>query len=173
MSLSAILLGLVFLLWIILTVIFSMFSGKFKIVSKIGVFGYLIPQWNFFAPNPGTSDFYLLYRTQTESGVLSHWKNLNEISERKWYSTFWNPDKIRKKAILDYAIEFKSSFSKIEKENDEKFLIISSPYLLIINLISNILKGSKEKFVQFLILEENCSNNEMTTCLISKMHKIN
>ncbi|WP_340062984.1 hypothetical protein [Ascidiimonas aurantiaca] len=168
-----ILLSIFFLLWIIATFIFSMFSGRFKFATKIGIFGYLVPQWNFFAPNPGISDFYLLYRTQTESGIVSHWKNLDEISKRKWYSIFWNPDKIKKKAILDYAIELKSSFSKIEKKEDENLLTISSPYLLILNLISCMLKNNSEQnFIQFMILEENCLTEDISACLISKLHKI-
>ncbi len=168
-----IVLALVFFLWIVATVIFSIYSSKFKLLSKIGIFGYLVPQWNFFAPNPGMSDFYLLYRTQTESGEVSNWKNINEIPKRKWYSIFWNPDKIKKKAILDYAVELKSSFSDIKNEGDEQLLTISSPYLLIINSISYMLKNSGHNFVQFMILEENCLTEDISACLISKLHKIN
>lgn len=39
------------------------------------VFG-LIPVWTFFAPNPGMTDYYLLYQDRLPAGSFDNWRRV-------------------------------------------------------------------------------------------------
>lgn len=61
----------------------------------------IIPSWNFFAPNPGTTDYHLLYRDKLESGELSVWREIPIDKEPSLLRAVWNPRKRKSKVLSD------------------------------------------------------------------------
>ena len=64
--------------------------------------GWTIPQWRFFAPNPGTENVHILYRQQ-ENDEWGRWVELLGGHQTKWHSGFWNPGSRGYKAVFDAA----------------------------------------------------------------------
>ena len=91
--------AVVFLGWFALSV-----ANQFDLLSeKIGRFDYLklIPRWTFFAPNPGTNDYHLVYRDQQSDGTFSSWQELAELNSGHNVSCLWNPQRRVTKTIAD------------------------------------------------------------------------
>lgn len=65
-------------------------------------FGWTIPQWRFFAPNPGTENVHILYRQQ-DNGTWSPWTELPTRYRPTWHSGIWNPGNRGYKALFDAA----------------------------------------------------------------------
>jgi len=61
----------------------------------------VIPAWNFFAPNPGTTDYHLLYRDKLESDDLSVWREIPIEKEPSLLKAIWNPHKRKSKVLSD------------------------------------------------------------------------
>jgi hypothetical protein len=54
-------------------------------LNRLGPWGIFIPMWNFFAPDPGTHDYCVLYRDNLDSGVSGLWREMGAFSEeRHW-----------------------------------------------------------------------------------------
>src|SRR3954470_12564692 len=62
---------------------------------------YLLPAWTFFAPNPGRSDYHLVYRDRRRDGSLTDWREVPLGAPRRPYSCVWNPRKRARKALSD------------------------------------------------------------------------
>ena len=61
-----------------------------------------IPQWRFFAPNPGVEDIYLMYRTrQGEQASWGPWQDLSLQSKSSTVAVIWNPGTRKAKALFD------------------------------------------------------------------------
>ncbi|MBN9327024.1 MAG: hypothetical protein BGO38_09830 [Cellulomonas sp. 73-145] len=61
-----------------------------------------IPQWRFFAPNPGVEDIYLMYRTREgEQIAWSPWQDLPLQSKSSTTAMIWNPGTRKAKALFD------------------------------------------------------------------------
>jgi len=67
--------------------------------------GLLIPNWRFFAPEPATHDYHVLYRVLSNSGAQSQWMAASDISLRNWLQTVWFPRRRQDKAMFDICNE--------------------------------------------------------------------
>lgn len=72
----------------------------------------LLPNWRFFAPNPATHDFHLLYRTLSVTGESSRWKAVDIISGRKAHQIVWFPKRRPEKACFDVCGELLTVMDK-------------------------------------------------------------
>lgn len=66
-----------------------------------------IPQWRFFAPNPGVEDLYVMYRTRSGRD-WSKWSELSFEQPSRFYSAFWNPAGRAAKALVDTAHQLRT-----------------------------------------------------------------
>jgi hypothetical protein len=116
----------------------------------------LLPLWTFFAPNPGQSDYHLIYRDRYQNDNISEWAQIALSESRRWYSFFWNPHKRSKKVLSDIA---SSLIASLPAYNDSlEGLMFTTPYLILLNVVSHQppvnplgLTGRVER--QFLLLE--------------------
>jgi hypothetical protein len=70
-------------------------------LRAVDIFG-LVPIWTFFAPNPGMTDYYLLYRDRLADGSFDNWREVDlKQSENGVRLALWNPTKRRHKALTD------------------------------------------------------------------------
>jgi hypothetical protein len=126
-----------------------------RVIQKLDIF-QLLPLWTFFAPNPGQSDYHLVYRDRYQDNSITDWVELSLSEPRNWYSFFWNPQKRSKKVLSDIASTLVSSIPR----NNESLegLMFTTPYLLLLNVVSHQppvnLHAAENKFErQFLLLE--------------------
>lgn len=76
--------------------------------SRLLASNFLIPNWKFFAPNPGIDDYVLLYRTGSEAdGAWSDWQRLLPVAKRKLSSAFYSPESRFDKGVLDIVSTMK------------------------------------------------------------------
>lgn len=132
---------ILFGLWLGLSVMAQFHSERFDRFRAHDVF-HLIPNWTFFAPNPGRSDFHLLCRDKTAGGEVGEWNELPMIFARSRWSFLWNPDKRGTKVLTDVvsalceSIDFHSKRGDT-KETMEQLMPLQSPYLLLLNVVMN------------------------------------
>ncbi|MDV2999579.1 MAG: hypothetical protein N5P05_001185 [Chroococcopsis gigantea SAG 12.99] len=128
----------------------------------------LIPQWNFFAPMPNESDYYLYYRVMNNS-TISPWREVVFSLDRKWYGMIWNPGRRNRKAFIDLC----QALSQLAKSSREEVLT-SIPYLLILNMVVRICKNMPGNIVQFsvctVVPSESLQN--LSIILLSELHSI-
>jgi hypothetical protein len=65
----------------------------------------LVPNWRFFAPNPGIHDSHLLYRTLSAGDETSEWLQLPLHQKRTVWQAVWFPDRRLGKSIFDVGDE--------------------------------------------------------------------
>jgi hypothetical protein len=87
-------------IWFLLTVLSQRKNALQARIAELDRF-HLIPQWTFFAPNPGTYDFRLVVRVLDGDGESSPWNEVLPVARRGPFSGFWNPDRRIRKAIVD------------------------------------------------------------------------
>jgi len=118
-----------------------------KIIRKLDWFS-LIPEWRFFAPNPGQHDYHLLYRDKFQDGSLTQWTEIMLTTQRRWWNMVWNPGKRGNKAFLDTVIEFAQSAIS----GSDRALELSIPYLTLLNYVSSVPRSTLPEFTQFLLM---------------------
>jgi hypothetical protein len=130
----------------------------------------LIPSWTFFAPNPGVTDYKLLYRDRLFNGQFNNWK---EVAHRNnsILNFIWNPDKRRQKAIADSC---RSLLQTANKNSENKAILSSAPYLTIMAYIMNMPKNSLYEYRLFLIVRTfgYISSKPPDILFLSYLHKL-
>lgn len=127
--------AIVFGLWFTLSIPGQFESRLARRIRRKDIFG-LIPTWTFFAPNPGTSDYHLIYR-DFENEVLGAWKEIPFVFGRTWYNWLWNPLKRRSKVLSDCV----SSIGRSIRDSDQDQAKIAAglpltvPYMLLLNSV--------------------------------------
>jgi hypothetical protein len=87
-------------IWFLLTVLFQWKNALQARIAELDRL-HLIPQWTFFAPNPGTYDFRLMVRVLDGDGESSPWNEVLPVAHRGPLSGLWNPERRINKAIVD------------------------------------------------------------------------
>src|SRR3954466_8083099 len=108
----------------------------------------LLPAWTFFAPIPGVADYKLLYRDKLLDGKYTKWIKIPYRDHSIWHSIL-NPDKRRQKAIADCCISLLQISIKNPKD---KSILLSFPYLFILNYIMSMPKNPLCEYRQFSII---------------------
>jgi len=91
-----------------------------------------IPAWTFFAPNPGKSDFFLLYRDRSPEGYASPWRVVHVDGKAGMISAVWNPIKRRNKALTDHASELLYLAARYRRQS----LVVTLPYVVLLNPVT-------------------------------------
>ncbi len=129
----------------------------------------IIPKWNFFAPIPGTQDFYLLYR-ESCNGNFSHWREVDFYTYQSDPLTFiWNPNKKGKKILFDIATLLLAQDTTAKE--DLMRVKLSIPYLMILNYLSNHCTELAEN-VQFAIARPTEDQVKSELMYISGIHNV-
>jgi hypothetical protein len=128
----------------------------------------LLPKWTFFAPIPGTSNFYLLYRDRCADGSMTPWLVLHEMdSKRHRFSFIWNPNRRLRKALHDLITSLPY---ELYTKNSDLFKL-TMPYLIILNHITCLPRVLDSQETQFLIVEKYIDEPaQMLFC--SELHRI-
>ena len=156
--------------WLILSILAQFSQHKWVRWFKYYDIFALIPVWTFFAPNPGVTDFRLLYRDKLFDGQYTPWKEV-EYSDSSLFCTIWNPDKRRQKAIVDNCIFL---LQDIGRNIKNKSILVSTPYLVILTYVMAMPRSSLSEYRQFLIGRTfgYHTSKEPEILFISHPHKI-
>lgn len=113
----------------------------------------LIPIWTFFAPNPGQTDYHLMYRFQNSTGQMSAWIEIPLAEQRTARSWIWNPEKRSKKVLADIVASFIDA-GAMQCEHDTDYLL-TLPYLLLLRVVCTHAgtHHSVDEVVQFVLAE--------------------
>lgn len=161
---SLILAGLL-LLWFILSILKYFSFAKDWIIENDVL--SLIPTWNFFAPEPNQTDYYLYYRVFSDH-TESPWRLVSFGAKRKWYGFIWNPYRRDRKSFFDICQLLIGI--PISQQNE---VIYSMPYLLLLNHVSNLCNAEMGDSVQFAIgMVIPQTDTELATTFISQSHQL-
>lgn len=162
---------LFFALWLLLT-IFNQFNLKWAKQIKTQDVFHLLPSWTFFAPNPGTSDYHIVYRTMDDNKNISAFIEIPLHNNRQLTHACWNSSKRTKKALTDLVMSLKK-LCVVEDLKKEK-LQVSFSYIALLNFLTHIEKSTSVKFIQFAILESKGFNdpNQPQLLICSDFHHV-
>jgi hypothetical protein len=159
--------GIIFLIffsvWFVFSVINQFDPRGFDKVKKYDYFS-LIPKWTFFAPNPGSTDYHLLYRDITHDGEICQWTVAISPDDRGLLSAFWNPQKRVRKAQADMV----RSLIRLPDEQKDNiyFIYFTLPYLLLLNMVTNMPCEPNVKSRQFMVMETSGFNRRFAPRLL-------
>lgn len=106
----------------------------------------LIPIWHFFAPNPSTYSFWILYRNMYQENNFSAWQELNLGTERNPYWSFvYNPPTRLNKAVIDLA------FDLTDQKQAGITVELSNAYLHILRHVTHASNDPFATAIQFCI----------------------
>jgi hypothetical protein len=165
------LIGLFLTVWLLLSIL-NQFS--FSFIKKITQHDKcaLLPRWTFFAPNPGCTDFRLVYRTFDEQELPSAWKEVCMVRERAWSDAIWNPDKRLLKAVVDLA----QALLAIRRTYDDPTVLITSfPYVVLAHYLDCQPRlDPSAKSWQFMVIQTHGVFTESSPDLLirSKVHNV-
>jgi hypothetical protein len=171
------LLAPLFACWIVLTIRHAKPRGA-RDLSVYGPFGLLIPSWNFFAPNPGVHDYYLLFRDYLMDGEAGPWRNVDSFSNpRRWTTCVWNPDKLEKKALFDVVMALVQELPEELRGSSEpmppgsfEYLKLSIPYIALTHYILTAPRSPLSASRQFLIMRGSKTDDRVETFMVSGQH---
>lgn len=139
----------VWMLWFLVSVLVQFVPPRWDAkLRKYDLFS-LLPRWTFFAPNPGTTDFHLLYRDRLENGSFGLWKEIPLTEKRTWWKAVWNPEKRNSKLLTDAV----RGLMRIAGMYSAKGYKTTMPYLVILNFVSSLPRWNLSDGTQFLIME--------------------
>jgi hypothetical protein len=90
-----------FATWFVVTASCQHPDRSFDRLRDLDPTGISIPEWRFFAPEPGRHDFHVVYRTETAAGEQDPWRSASEYSERSWKDFIWFPGRRESKGLFD------------------------------------------------------------------------
>ena len=144
-----------YILWFILTCLNQFhYSRLQKFLSKIDIFK-ILPIWTFFAPNPGTSDYYLLYRVRKKNGLISRFNNVSLRNRKSIINAIWNPHKRSQKALNDFVQEIRRVINTADlNETNQHLLKLSFSYVVTLHYCTELTRHITDvESVQFMIIE--------------------
>jgi hypothetical protein len=120
--------GFAFGSWFALSIISQFRPSWWNRIERHDIFA-LLPQWSFFAPNPGTHDIHLVFRDWC--GSAHHpWVAIQPQQAKPWRS-IWHPERFERKIVDDLANSLKEC-SHSTRDSPET-LILSSAYLILLH----------------------------------------
>ncbi|MFW0715956.1 hypothetical protein [Pedobacter sp. N23S346] len=162
--------------WFIATIVCQFKDNKVSsfIMEKIDLFS-LIPLWTFFAPNPGKTDYHLLFRDKITDVDYSEWQEMEITEERTFWSWLWNPEKRDKKVLADIVQSLVATIPNYRKANGNiNLLMFSMPYIIVLHAVSQYKKQSEKCFRQFMLAESSGyqKRTDPALILLSVFHQI-
>jgi hypothetical protein len=127
-----------------------------------------LPNWKFFAPEPGTTDVRLAFRER----VKCRWSAWTEVSppRRSAIRGLWNLDKFDTKALFDTV---GCLFEEANSMVNPSVLSVSWPYLALLEHVTQA-SSTEATELQFALLESSGFANERTleTRFVSRTHRV-
>jgi len=131
----------------------------------------LLPCWSFFAPNPGTTDYRLVYRDFGNENGADDWLEV-PIYHRNCLRCIWNPDKHKAKAFSDLV---QMLFRNCETLSENLTGVqLTWPYLAILRQITSLPKAQGVARRQFAVVASSghIVPRKLTLLFVSAIHQL-
>ncbi|MEA3012468.1 MAG: hypothetical protein QOD42_1013 [Sphingomonadales bacterium] len=139
-------------------------SRRLSLLEGLG----LVPKWKFFAPKPGVSNYYLLYRDRFADGSVTPWLTLHGMdSDRDAIAFIWNPNRRLRKALHDLITDLPYDLC----ETQPAIFKLTTAYLVIVKHISTLPRTAESRETQFLIVEKYL-DQPAQTLFRSELHRL-
>lgn len=127
-----------------------------------------VPFWNFFAPEPVSSDYYLVYRHFGSDGWIGPWQDFTVPPKRALLSWIWHPHRRSRKIIMETAFAIITNAATVEESASIR---LGTPYLLILHCVSRAPRFSDSVAVQYaFIRQSHRGSNESPVAFVSDIH---
>lgn len=131
----------------------------------------IVGRWNFFAPLPGTSDYYLLVREHYDQGVTGTWTELVLTGPPRGLMTaLWTPDKRNPKAFFDLTSALARQAASLPDAKDA--IPFSVPYLMLLNMVASTARSPLVRARQFLLMKTEGSEQPAQVIFLSNAHEV-
>lgn len=172
--------------WTVAVILNSFPRGSTILEANLGPLVMLVPKYNFFAPNPGVTDYRLLYRNRRVDDSLTSWQHIDEVDRvPDRFGWAWNPHYNYTKVVTDVTEPLKKACSDsvedassddeaqgelvaIENESVE----ISVMYLTLLEYVSARDHSELAEAVQFMIMRDSRQMETPEPVFISNFHSI-
>jgi hypothetical protein len=135
-------------------------------LRSLDFFGHL-PSWTFFAPNPPTGDYVLMYRHRTREGYWTYWKEYRLPPRRAHVMTLWNPWRRYRKALFDLVVWLAE-----ESSTGGSRVRISIPYVMLLTAVAAVATERPMRAVQFSVLKASPSVPDPEVLMVSDVHEL-
>ena len=165
-------LGVLVTVWLMLTAVHQFqFPWMQRGVIRFDRF-MLLPTWTFFAPNPGSTDFRLVYRNIDHQDRLSAWEEVPLVRTRHWRDALWNPEKRLSKGLFDLA----QTLMTIRRMYESPDVAMTSlPYVAIVRFVESLPRSPSVRCRQFMVLQTHGMLNphqEPEVLVRSAVHRV-
>ncbi|AXR73801.1 DUF5819 family protein [Auritidibacter ignavus] len=116
------------------------------------VFGWTVPGWRFFAPNPGIQNVHLLVRHvdgESGSGNPTNWSDITPSNSHGLLETLWNPGSRGPKALFDAMQQISLMSSNY---SDFAIVLSSSAYEIVSGAAKRDARENNFTSTQFLLI---------------------
>lgn len=155
--------------WLMVSALSQLNLPPATVLKSHDVFS-LIPNWSFFAPRPGTSDYHLLFRDLSSSGEPGRWQEIPLADKRTLWGAIWNPQKRQTKTLSDVV----RGLLRLAQDKSLQDYSLTLPYLVILNYVSSIPRPGTSAQTQFMILKSEgfFSNEDPQFLFLSNTHEL-
>lgn len=144
---------------------------SFNLDLRPFTFGWPLPGWRFFAPNPGIQNVHLLARTRTfdiEVNSVGEWQDVTPNISHSWLNVVWNPKSRGPKALFDTVQQL-----SVMRGNYSSFGYItqSEPYELVADATRGFIGDTDDSEFQFLLMNyfpSEIEGKRMSPVLVSE-----
>lgn len=132
-----------------------------------------IPVWTFFAPNPGRTDLYLLYRDRDDEGNITVWRDIELERRASWWS-LWNPRRRIGKSVVDVSSNLTANVDYQPRASVTKRKVVEFPYLLLLNYVCSKPADFRARMRQFAVArtEGHGTEGEAGVVFLSAFHRL-
>lgn len=168
---ASISLTIILSIWLVLSAVHQISS---RIQIRLGHFDPLglLPCWSFFAPNPGTSDYRVVYRNLREGDARAEWVEV-PVYRPEPFRALWNPSKHRLKALSDLVHLLLRSCDALNGHLEN--LPLTWPYLALLGRVCAIERNSADiTRRQFAIVSTSGygESRRIVTLFVSAIHTL-
>jgi hypothetical protein len=151
----------VFSVWFLLTIAFQKNNKVSRVTTRFDRFN-LVPKWSFFTPDPGASNYHLVYRSRDDKVNVSPWLELN-LSPRGILFPIWNP----RKRYREGMIELFQLLALASANHSAERLQFTAPYIILLDVARKRLGGSlsSQAFYQFALVETRGPSGASVPCV--------
>lgn len=146
---------------------------KWQPLQRFDPSGSYLPDWRFFAPNPGVNDYHLLFRDKLDSAEETPWKEVCNIEQRQLIHIFFHANRRCEKALFDAVTGIVHWRPPEGGKQDD--IQLSIAYLTLLNHITHRVPHHEQaKETQFIIASSDGYDEcvEPSPLFLSNFHPI-
>jgi len=167
---SAFVIGTVLGVWLLLSILNQCSLSFMKAIGRYDRC-FLLPVWTFFAPNPGSTDYRLVYRDFDRHEVPSPWSEVPLVRRRRGLDALWHPDKRRSKGVFDLGAHL---LQLRHKHGGSAATMATFPYVALLHYVDGLPRNGEVRYRQFMIVQTHgqFSDADPDVLVCSEVHSV-